>query len=343
MSTRQAAKIDDLIAFNQQLISLSDAGVPIELGDGSPSVSLPQQLELIQSRIGLQVGRGVTLEQAMTDDPMIPAPYRAAWKTWFHGDQPLEALNALSSQAEARREMQVNVGSSLIQPLIVLTLVYIGFLYLTLVASQQLEATYEQIHEPPSASLSALILARQWLPLWGSIIPLAILLAMIYWLRNSANWNYDWLPGRKRFTNAIHKATYADNLARLIETNHSLTESLTLLGPIKTNSTSANTSASVSTISSANPSKSIPTVELPSMLRWAAATELNSSQESSSRGALLRFTARAYRGAANKEVVRWRNWLPVLVGVFLGGGLVLFYGLSLFTPMIELLQMLTKP
>jgi len=331
MSTRQAAKLDDLIAFNQQLITLVNAGLPIELGDGSPSELLLQQLELIQSRVGLQVGRGATLEQAMIDEPIVPAPYRAAWETWFHANQPIEALNALTSQAEARREMQVNVGSSLIQPIIVLTLVYCGFLYLVLIATKQLEATYQQIHEPPSASLSALILARQWLPVWGSILPLAMLLAIVYWLRNSANWSYDWLPGRKRFTNAINKATYADNLARLIETNHSLTESLNLLGPIKTTTNIANSTTSSTTN------------ELPSMLRWATATELSTSQAASSRGALLRFTARAYRGAANREIVRWRNWLPVLVGVFLGGGLVLFYGLSLFAPMIELLQTLTKP
>lgn len=330
MSTRQAAKLDDLIAFNQQLIRLADAGLSVELGDGSPSESLVAQLELVQSRVGLRVGRGATLEQAMIDEVIVPAPYRAAWETWFHANQPVEALNALTSQAGARREMQVNVGSSLIQPAIILTLVYFGFLYLVLIAARQLEATYEQMHEPPSASLSALIVAREWLPVWGLVFPLVLLLAIVYWARNSASWSYEWLPGRKRFTNAVNKAAYADNLARLLETDHSLTDSLQILGPIKT--------PSVSTEPTNNTAD-----ELPSMLRWATVTELNSSAGESSRGALLRFTARAYRGIANKEIVRWRDWLPVLVGVFIGGGLVLFYGISLFTPMVELLFSLTKP
>ena len=318
MSTdaRQAIpKIDDLIAFNQQLITLIQARLPVELGDGTPCESVTEQLSQINSRIALQVGLGKSLEQALAGDVLIPAPYRAAWETWFHGNRPIEALNALTSQAEARREMQVNVGNSLIQPLIVLSLVYVGFIYLVLVAARQLEATYQQLGEPPSASLSFLTFARQWLPIWGVLLPLVVLLAIWVWKRKSAAWSYEWLPGRKRFVASIGKANYAENVAKLLDTNHSLSESLQLIGPLDRNS------------------------ELPSILRWAFAADV----EDASRVNLLRFAARAYRDSAKREATRWKNWLPVIVGVLVGGLIVLAYGLSLFTPMVELLKTLTKP
>ena len=310
-----APKMDDLIAFNQQLITLIQAGVPVELGDATPSEIVAEQLAQFTARIALQVGLGQSVDQAMAGDTLVPATYRAAWETWFHGDRPIEALNSLTSQAEARREMQVNVGNALIQPLIVLSLVYVGFIYLVLVSARQLEATYQQLGEPPSASLRFLTEARQWLPLWGALLPLVVILTIWYWWRKSGGWSYDWLPGRKRFIESIGKANYAENVAKLLDTNHSLSESLQLVGPLEGRS------------------------ELPSMLRWVFATDV----EDSSRVNLLRFAARTYRDSAKREITRWRNWLPVIVGVLIGGLIVLGYGMSLFAPMVELLKTLTKP
>ncbi len=330
MNTGQVATIDDLIAFNQQLMKLLDAGLPIELGDGLPPESIVHQLELIQSRVGLQVSRGVTVEQALAEEPLVPGIYRAAWETWFHGNKPVEALSALTSQGEARREIQVNVGSALVQPLVVLTLVYFGFIYLVLFSARQLEMTYEQIHEPPSLSLAALLVARQWLPVWGVLVPLLVFFAVVYWTRSSAKWRYDWLPGRKRFMESITKASYAECLARLLESNHSLDASVKMLGSKVLGSTVAKVSGGENR-------------ELPAMLQWATNTDLSNEPEAASRAALLRFTARAYRGSANREVERWRSWLPVVIGVLLGGCLVLVYGVSLFSPMIELLKILSQP
>lgn len=307
--------MEELVAFNQQLVRLVRAGIPVELGDGTPSERVADQLLQINSRIAMQVGCGQSVDQAIAADSLVPAPYRAAWETWFHGNRPIEALNALTSQAEARREMQVNVGNSLIQPLIVLSMVYVGFIYLVLVSARHLEATYQQLGELPSSSLRMLVLAREWLPLWGLLVPLMVLMGVWYWRSKSGVWSYPWLPGRKRFVESINKAIYAENVARLLETDHSLPESLQLVGPLDTNS------------------------EMPSMLRWAFAGDV----EDSSRVNRLRCAARAYRDSSKRELTRWRTWLPVIVGVLVGGSIVLGYGLSLFSPMIELLKLLAKP
>ncbi len=314
-TTQQSPKMDDLIAFNQQLLTLIQAGVSVELGGESQADTVAEQLSKINSRIALQVGLGQTVDRAMAEDTLLPAAYRVAWKTWFHGGRPIEALNALTTQAEARREMQSNVGNSLMQPLIVLSLVYFGFIYLVLVAAKQLEVTYDQLGEPPSASLGFLIFAREWLPLWGVLLPAVLMFAVWYWWHKSGTWSYSWLPGSSRFIESISKANYAENVAKLLDTHHSLSESLEIVGPLERNSA------------------------LPSILRWAFAAEV----EDSSRVNLLRFAARTYRDSAKREATRWRNWLPVMLGVFLGGAMVLAYGLSLFTPMIELLETLTKP
>ncbi len=314
-SPQALPKMEDLVAFNQQLTTLVQAGVPVELGDGIPSSAVVEQLSQINARIALHVGLGNTVDEAIAKDTQIPVAYRAAWETWFHAGQPIEALDALTSRAEARRAMQVNVGNSLIQPVIVLSLVYFGFIYLVLIAASQLESTYEQIGEPPSASLIFLLIARAWLPVWGLAVPLVLLGCLVIWWRRSGAWSYEWLPGRKRMVESVSKATYASNVAKLLDTNHSLAESLQLVGQIDASQ------------------------KLPSMLQWAFSADVDDS----SRVNLLRFVARIYRDTANREITRWRNWLPVIAGVFIGGAIVLCYGLSLFTPMVELIKTLTKP
>ncbi|MDX1930065.1 MAG: hypothetical protein SFV81_26295 [Pirellulaceae bacterium] len=315
MTGAPQARMDDLLAFNQQLLTLIEAGIPVELGDDTPGEHVPAQLAQINSRVALQVGLGQSLDRAIANDSLIPAAYRAAWETWFHGQQPIEALNSLASQAAGRRAMQMNVGNALIQPLIVLSLVYLGFIYIVLIAAQQLETTYSQLGQPPSLSLQFLLTARHWLPVWGFVLPIAIALCVVCWWYLSGTWSYRWLPGRTRLIESISKANYAENVAKLLDTNHSLAESLQLVGPIKTKAAA------------------------PAMLRWAFAAEV----EDVSRVTLLRFVARAYRDSAKREIRRWHVWLPVFMGVTFCGALVLMYGLSLFTPMIELLKTLTEP
>ena len=80
-------------------------------------------------------------------------------------------------------------------------------------------------------------------------------------------------------------------------------------------------------------------VALSPLLEWALGTEVGDVN----RVHALHFSARAYRELAQSRTSQWRAWLPILAGAIFGGVLVLIFGLSLFTPMIELLTSLTKP
>src|SRR4029078_6031534 len=70
------AGIADLIALNDQLLALSEAGVPIETGAEPSQRELSATMERINASIARRVGPGDTLEQAIESDTSLPVWYR---------------------------------------------------------------------------------------------------------------------------------------------------------------------------------------------------------------------------------------------------------------------------
>jgi type II secretory pathway component PulF len=210
----------------------------------------------------------------------------------------------------------------------------------------KLETIYAQLAEPPSHVLAALESARRWLPVWGPLLPLLIAAVAILLIWRPLPLNLNWLPGRIKYLDAIHKANYADSIAGLLEQNHTLGQALALLGPLPTESHSAGAYAAATAQvfeaerQAAPVAADDPRIQaLPALLRWAFTGDLLGQPLP----AVLRISARNYRAVARRQsaVVRW--WLPALVGSLLGGLFVLAFALSLFWPMVELLRTLTQP
>ena len=129
---------------------------------------------------------------------------------------------------------------------------------------------------------------------------------------------------------AIQRANYAEGFANLLKHEHSVEQAGMMLGAFPSDQT---TRKLQTTETSAKP------VGMPPLLKWVFGKDVSPED----RAAALHFSALAYRDLAQSRASQWRSWLPVLMGSLLGGVLVLGFGLSLFGPMIELLNSLTRP
>src|SRR3954452_19911138 len=67
-------QLDDLIAFNDQLLALDEAGVPIALSSGSRD--LAADLEKINSLLARHVSRGEPIDKTLEMEPDVPYWYR---------------------------------------------------------------------------------------------------------------------------------------------------------------------------------------------------------------------------------------------------------------------------
>lgn len=324
----------DVTAFNEQLLILERAGLQFDPGCGDRSAPLATRLNEISAKLAIRVGHGQSLADALSAPNQVSPEYRLALETWCHTDDATEALQVLQELAEQRHEIEAVVSYSLLQPLIIFTLVYAAFILLSMLTAPRLEAIHAQLDQPPSTSLRMLITARQWLPLWGPVVPLVVAAAIFWWRSRASNFEFKWLPGRNQLHSSLFNANYAENVAKLLESDKSLAQALTLVGPLPP---PAHTSS-----------------KPPRLLHWALNGELIRPAKlsgsvatadrslSHDRAAVLRFAAHVYRAAAERQSHNRRHWLPLVVGTGVSGLLVLAYGLSLFAPVVALLEKLTQ-
>ena len=314
--------LNDVMAFNETLLKLVEAGVPIGLGPESESVPLVDRLSAINAKIAMDVARGSTVRQFLDSDQEIPSLYRSSLRTWLYCDHSPEALKALCDDGDSRRNIERILSFSLLQPLILLVLVYFGFLYLLLGLAPKLLSISQQIGSTGGFGLNCLLQARQYMPLWAVLGPVVIALCLLAWHRHKSKWYMSCLPGQRAIFETIRKANYADAVSNLLEHEYAEEQAIASVGAL-------NRGAKLDVKQAA----------LPPLLRWALGDDVIREDRIES----LHFSARGYREIALKRAGQWRSWFPVLVGSLFGGAIVLAFGLSLFGPMVELLIAITRP
>jgi len=314
--------LDDVLAFNETLLKLVEAGIPIGLGTDNESEPLLNRLSAINAKIAMGVARGSTVRQFLDSDQELPSLYRSSLRTWLYCDHSPDALKALCDDGNSRRNIERVLSFSLLQPLILLVLVYFGFLYLLLGVAPKLFSISQQIGSTGGFGLQCLLQARQYMPLWAVLGPVVIALCLLAWHRHKSKWCMSWLPGQRAIFETIRKANYADAVSNLLEHEYSEEQTLASVGALNNGEKQDAKQAA-----------------LPPLLRWALGDDVIRED----RIEALHFSARGYREIALKRAGKWRSWFPVLVGSLFGGAIVLVFGLSLFGPMIELLSALTRP
>jgi type II secretory pathway component PulF len=301
-------KLDDVLAFNQTLIRLERAGIPIGVGDSETKLSLRSKIDSINSKVAVAVARGSSVRQILESNEELPAQYRSALSVWLFCDHSPEALAALSDQAGERCDMEKVLSFSLLQPMVIAGLVYLGFLYLVFGVSPKLESIATQIGAEPGVGLWFLQSAKSTAWIWAIAVPTCVALALAIWNRNKSRWSLEYMPGRRRIVDAIENANMAQGIRLLLENENSQEGTL-------------------------QPNKAT------GLLKWALSERFSCEEKLRS----LSASEITYQGIAKTRTEQMRAWFPTLVGASLGGLLVLIFGLSLFAPMIELLTILTRP
>ncbi len=317
--------IQNVIAFNRELASLAAAGLPLDFGvrvgpqgshhDDRITSSVRAMLDQVNTALTTRVAQGQTLEQAAVEEPLLTPTYRQALLTYLRCDDPRIALDALSTPATTHRRFALGIGSAMVYPLILLTIAYFGFLYLCQVTGPAIESMYRQAGQEPSWSVSFLSDARHWIPVWVPLVPLLILMALLWWKLRGSKLSWTWLPGTKRYCQSVENAHVANQLAGMLESGCDLNETLATVLP-----------------------QSQPN-QLPPLLRWAI--EGDTGDEPLPK--VLRFVALTYQQSAERQEKVWRVLTPMIFGLAFGGLLVFCYGLSLFLPVVQLLQDISLP
>lgn len=321
-SVEQVPSLEQVLAFNEEVAALVATGLPLDLGfDGSPH-AIASRLQQIDQVLSLRVARGETIKQAIEKECEIPSAYQRVLLTYVRSDDPTIALDLMSTPASSHQHFAMGFGQSLIYPMIVFLLTYVAFVMLCAFTAPTIENIYRESVAEPQASLSFLRLCRDWMPVWGPLVPLLIAAIFLAWRFRPSRWKI-WIPGETDYARTNGTAHYARRLAQLSRDGMPLNQAVDLVKPL-----------------AGDPplERSATSTEL-SLLQWA----LGESIDVETRPTVLRFVAETYRQKANRQARYWRLLLPSLLGLFFAGVLVLGYGLSLFLPIVQLLKDVASP
>jgi type II secretory pathway component PulF len=345
----ETASLDDYVALNDQLAALVAAGVPLDVGLGNWNQPVSEALENINATVARRVRRGESLKEALEgDDHDLPPSYRSLVQIGLAGGNLSEALDDATRVSETADKSRFTISSSLIYPLIVCGLAYIGTLGLCQFFVPSLAHLYASMKMTPGPGLRVLEFVRDTRPIWGILIPMLLVLFISLRIRARARRRMlgvdpgrllGWVPGIAKTLHQERCAHFASALAELLNDGTPLDKSLLIAGDA---SGDARLSTAARQLAAETQRGQVPgedghiALKFPPFLRWA----IWHSATDAARAHSLEIAARVYRDSADRRTARLRVMAPVLAVVCVGGAVTLLYCLALFVPMVELLKKL---
>ena len=340
----EPANLDRLLALNSHLSALAEAEVPLALereAAGDSSKGQKPDFEQFSSHVALQLSRGDSLEQALITSQQLPTGYRSAALGLLHGNGHLAALDTLGYQGATAREIKQSAFRFLASPLIVVTLAYGGLIYLCLSVSPSFEGIYQQLEQTPNYGVRLLAWLRSTLPVWGPLAPIVVLMGLWALKRgNLLNW-LGWLPGVKNYMTLNQHAFFATKLSQLLENELPLPDALSLAGRQTHDKQIANAAFALSEARGSGGPIDPEQPELESLrplLRWTLTDEPSQAHLTTN----LRFVGDFYRRSASWRAGYLSYTAPIVGGVLVGGLIVMAYGLAVFSPVVGLLEDLSR-
>ncbi len=340
------ATLDDLMALNDQLAALVEAGVPLELGlDGSVE-DAAAALERINAAVARRVSRGESLVDALeSDQQTIPARYRSVVQIGLKSGDMHAAIDAASQSAEFKDQTRYSIRSAFFYPLVVCFLAAVGLAgYCTFVVPK-LEDFRQEFRMPEGAGLHTLQSLRGLVP--GGLIILAVVVMVVVVRhfvtsgRHGSAGGGDGLIARllgaARTGQLERYATFSQSLASLLAADVPIAEGLLLAAGVSGDAglrAGAQQLAPMLHQGQAVSDEDPAAKAFPPFLRWA----LLRAEPAVDRVRTLEMAADLYRQSAARRSDRVRVVAPILTSVLVGGSAVLLYGLALFVPLVEMIE-----
>jgi len=304
-------ELDRILAFNEQLLSLSRAGLPVDIGGATDAESIEATIAKINANLTLAIARGQSPQQAIGDAEAMPPRYRLAILSLLHRDHSTVAFDYLTTQARAQRELVFDVSRWFYQLGVLCLIALLGFTYLIFRVTPKIASVFNDLGLGFDSSIRFSNYARETYWTWLPLLLVIILVGTWVWRRYSARLPWSSLPGGKRYQTAQSNAEVADRLATLVEQDVSVDEAMVL--------SHTNLAA------------------LPPLLKWAAVGDL----EGESRSDAFQMVAGSYRNKATSLARIWRVIVPTVMTALVGGVIVFAYALTVFLPWLSFLTALS--
>ncbi|MCU0709360.1 MAG: hypothetical protein MUF23_13810 [Pirellula sp.] len=203
MSDSQSSNIQlqDVLSFNEQLIAISRAGIPLAFIPHPHEIE--RTLQDLSGRIAMQVGRGQPVDPAL-ESVGVSEEYREALKNYVVLGGSIEAAQSLVQSGSWYDRNRTRFSISLLGTWIVWVLAGIAWIGLIAIITPQLKSLYEVTHAQPGPAFAWLEFFETHLWLWVTGLVAVTIFAPLLWRVGIQRSNLSWLPFRRRVLSKLH-------------------------------------------------------------------------------------------------------------------------------------------
>ena len=339
--------IEQLVALNDEILSLTHSGVPLELGLRELGGGTTGALHDISEALAERMSAGASLSEALrAEDRRLPVVYRTVVEAGLRSGKLSAALEAISNYAGELVELRRKITLALLYPFMVVTLAYFLFAVFIVNLVERFCETYEVFRIPLPWSLSILSFLAETVSSWWAVPPLCLIVAVAWWMATGGAGMLSftgparllaWIPGVGRISRAFQFANFADLLALLVEQQVPLPEGLRLTAETTGDARLRRAAQQLATrieqgqTASANGTGRF---GFPPFLFWV----LTCGQPEGGLARLLRHAAAIYRRRATVMANWFKLIFPIVAGLVIGGGVTMLYAATLFGPLARFWQ-----
>jgi len=331
----------ELVAFNDEVVSLIRAGVPVDLGlsqlDDDPEVANKQ----INAALSVQMENGVSLLDAVSDpNQAFPPIWQSVVSAGLRCGRLPAALEALNRHAQSLVDMGRSLRRAFFYPLFICGLAYLLFVASCLFVPPHYYQVLGEFTSGGGIVYRVVQGLRNTLPVWIAIPPILLVALLLIGYRTHGSrtiWFRGlpklirWFPGVSQVTADQRCASFAELLALLLEHEVPLHEAIRMAARA-----SGDTKLMLAALEIASGDEQDEARYFPPFLHWA----LTSSAETSDLVTTLRIASKTYQHRAESRIKWLRRAAPMLTCIFLAGGVTLMYCLSIFVPFVQFMKAL---
>ena len=353
--------LEDLAALNDEICALARARLPLELGLKSAAGGLRRQITGVVERLAERLAAGVSFGEALDEQQhSFPPVYRALVTAGLKTGRLDQALESLSAFSRSLEELRQKIGLALIYPTLVLVIAWALWSLFLVSLFPTFDTVLIDFGAGDGLMQRSMRTASETMPFWIPALPLGLFLVggswwlSRKWLLQPSGGTAGWHPGRLAaavirrlpwigpLLMNFHRANFAELLAMMLEHRVPLAEAVPLAidasGDPQLSAHRAEIVAKLESGATLTEVLQACKATTP-FVRWMV-------QAAEGQGALQPALVQAgtiLRRRAEYQAEWFQMAFPVLMLAVVGGGAVLIYSLSLFLPVVDLLDVLSQP
>lgn len=342
--------LDEIAAFNDEILMLSRAGIPLEPGLRRLAADGNKRGNKLAERIATRLESGQSLAESVREERGgFPRLYATLVETGLRTGRLPVALEAISEFSREFADLRRSLFQAMVYPLITVILAYALAIVFVTNAVDQIQAWNELVGSNTGTALRVITWLNENLATWVWIPPALMLSFGFLWfaagkanvlsLSGPTGW-LAFVPGMRGIVQNFRHSFFARLAGVLLRHDIPLPDALTLAsgGCGRGMQKAALAFAEADSRGNRDAVTHAQTKHMRPLLRWI----LRRQQSGDRLIASLDVSGRSYF-QKGKVGLRWLQFTtPLLFTLVVGGGLTLLYALGFFLPLTDMLAQMAE-